>query len=299
MLETFSRAYLILAGYGYESNGSVWLQVDDIGQYPTKRYSCPIKGQWFSLRPLNIKYCIGAYDPTIQRYLPCPQQKKIAFQYASCYRCSQVASFNPAFYHVPIERISAAQQQYNLHPHATYLAYFGERHLKVGISHEKRLLRRWLEQGARAAVILQVANTAYQARELEAAVSRLYRIPESITSQKKKKLLYEPYDFQVAEEALGKYQEMVHNQWNIEHSKYAVQNLQNYYFSDKQPTHFQELPEPKLVISGKCITMVGDILISKHQNHFFMQAIKSLIGKASIQVSQEELPLIDAPIQLF
>ncbi|NEJ84280.1 DUF2797 domain-containing protein, partial [Rhizobium leguminosarum] len=112
--------------------------------------------------------------------------------------CSASIQFNPAFYHVAPSQLSQQQQSYNLQAHVVYLAYFGRDIIKVGIANEKRIRTRWLEQGARAAVVLQRLQDAYAARAVEEYISATYNIPERITIKQKLQSLHMPYYFEDA-----------------------------------------------------------------------------------------------------
>lgn len=103
---------------------------------------------------------------------PARTKRQVNSKYLNCYSCFETLAFNPAFYNVPLSQLFPKQQQYNRTPHCIYLAYFGEKVVKIGIAHARSIPVRWLEQGARAAMVIQMTEDAYQAIALEEQVSQ-------------------------------------------------------------------------------------------------------------------------------
>ena len=192
-------------------------------------------------------------------------------------------AFHPAFYNLLLSQISPQQQQYNLQPHCTYLAYFGRDMVKVGIAHKKRLFNRWLEQEARAAVVLQIAEDAYQARALEEGVSQKMAIPERIHTGQKQRLLAD-YSFEQATAILEQHRLAISQTWNIGGIAHPIHDLQRYYFTARQPRYILDALQAKLPIAGYGVGLIGAILVYEQQGHFFMHPLKQLLGRASVSL---------------
>ena len=286
----------ILSGYKHCSLKGPSLQVDILTTRPTIRTSIPIFGQYISINPLKEKYCLGGYDLINRRTICCPNQN-IVFDKNFCNICIKFPHFNPAFYNVPQSQLSFQQQAYNLQPHCVYLAYFGKYIIKVGISNQKRLLARWLEQGARAAVVLQYMENAYIARYLENLVSSTYKVAERINGTQKQQYIHTVYDFDRAVIELAACRDRIIKDLNNIPAVYPIQNLQDYYFRKKQPAVlYQATEQDRHTIAGEIVGMIGDIIVYEQGGYYFIKAIKSLLGKAEIKLHIQR-PMIVSSIQ--
>jgi len=185
----------LLSGYNHHPTQGPCLQLDAISSQPAIRQRVPVSQQYIHIKLLKKKYCTGRYDLAKGTSICCPDQKEVTGKQTQCDACSQTIVFNPAFYHFNTAQLPLQQQAYNLQPHNVYLAYFGKKLIKVGIAHAERLPTRWLEQGARAAVVLEKMPDAYRARSLEELIHNTYNIPERITSLQKERYLALPYHF--------------------------------------------------------------------------------------------------------
>lgn len=277
-------ALLFLSGYTYHPEQGPCFQVDDLSQTPTRRHMLSVKQQAFSLQVLAKQHCTGTYDAVTQQYIPCPHRRQVKAPYQNCYTCFEAIGFNPAFYHVPQEQLSARQKAYNQEAHCTYLAYFGPGIVKVGITRHARVQKRWLEQGARAAVVLQVTPDAYQARELEERISTTFRIPERVASMQKKQLLNIPYSFPQAKNSLSQRSQRIAKELGTAPFIHPVQDLQAYYFSAPQPQTLLDADRRKQPIAGLVVGMVGDLLVYQSEERFWMASLKGQLGRAYVQL---------------
>ncbi len=108
-----------------------------------------VLGQELSLAfDFSAKYCTGWVDFDNHCSQVCPDGATVDEKYENCLKCRNRTGFNLAFYHA--DSVSAQQEKINQQPHFVYLAYFAPGIIKVGISQEKRGIRRLLEQGRTA-----------------------------------------------------------------------------------------------------------------------------------------------------
>ncbi|ACE06652.1 hypothetical protein Aasi_1345 [Candidatus Amoebophilus asiaticus 5a2] len=293
----------ILSGYSYHSSKGPYLQLDEIASQPTIRHYVPIWEAYISLNILTNKYCIGGFDLTIKRSIPCPNQQEIGSKSLCCSNCNQSIQFNPAFYRIAPSQLSQQQQSYNLQPHAVYLAYFGGNIIKVGIANQKRIYTRWLEQGARAAVVLQCLQDAYAARTLEEYINTTYNIPERITIKQKQQCLHMPYYFEDASIKLNACRKAIYANLSTLSMDNPIQNLQDAYFHKKQPFPLYQSPkESQRTIAGYGLGMVGEVLIYEQQGYCFIQPLKSLLGQVQVRLNEKEVPIpvnIQTQLNLF
>jgi hypothetical protein len=280
----------ILSGYSYHPKQGPCLQLDEIASQSTIRHHVPIWGSYININILANKYCTGGFDLITKRSIPCPNKQEIDSKSLHCSNCNQSIQFNPAFYRVAPSQLSQQQQFYNLQPHVVYLAYFGKNIIKVGIANEKRIYTRWVEQGARAAVVLQCLQDAYAARALEEYISVTYNIPERITIKQKQQSLQMPYYFEDATIKLSACRKALYTNLATISLDNPIENLQSAYFLKRQPFPLYELSKKgQHTIAGYGLGMVGESLIYEQQGYCFIQSLKALLGQAQVKLNEQEI----------
>ena len=251
----------VLVGYGIDGTGA-FIELDERTASAWSRQRLrPLRAQ-LHLRVADQHFCTGRYDLDRGRGTPCPRSVALPDgRYSQCFDCRQATGFNPAFYNA--DEISPQQQRRNAQPHFVYLAHFGGGVLKVGISYAQRGLGRLLEQGARVAVILSHYDDAYAARELEAQVAEQPGVAETVRGARKRKLLGAPLRRdQVCEELLDRVQRIRSLRPELAQTPELV-HLDPYY---GDPQLFARAPTdlsatPPLEVHGRCLGLVGDILV--------------------------------------
>jgi hypothetical protein len=247
----------------------------------SKRESLPVINTTFTLRRIKRRYCIGRYDLATFEVSACPDNTLLDddAKKVRCDRCEYFCGFNPSFYRT--EAVSPQQRAYNAQPHAVYLAYFGSRAVKVGISHERRLRTRLLEQGARAAAVVAVVANAFEARRIEERLSAA-GIAEHIGSSAKRRLLNERFNADVAFDELRRTrsrivsiapdlsQEMTADPFDLSSSQLSDRPL-------RLPILDLSSTRP-LVISGRGIGIIGDTLLVEQNGATFMMGLKQVIS---------------------
>ena len=152
-----------------------------------------VLGQELSLAfDFSAKYCTGWVDFDNHCSQVCPDSATVDGKYGNCLKCRNRTGFNPAFYNA--DSVSVQQEKINQQSHFVYLAYFAPGVIKVGISQEKRGIRRLLEQGARLALKLETFSSALIARQYEAKIARLDGVVETMPIHKKLELIKQHFD---------------------------------------------------------------------------------------------------------
>lgn len=293
----FNRKYLVV-GYGFDDQ-KPYILLDVVSENVNERLKFYIQNQTFSLIRLKTRFCIGRYELETLSSIRCPENNLLTEKNNTCLRCFKAIGFNPAFYNVPVESLSSQQRTYNEQPHNVYLAYFGPGTVKVGISHHKRTLIRWCEQGARAAAIIEHCNNAYEARSIEKAIECDLKMPSTLSNQIKRKFINKPFDFSKAVIEINKICNLIVGDLNIEITQPEIIDLSKYYSGDSRIDSYitdvsNDLP---LYISGKGIGMIGDILIVEQSNRQFMMSLKQYISHV-VYISNEIKKHDVKPIQM-
>ena len=290
MKQMLNKRY-IFSGYGFGESGP--FMILDSADGEIKREYFDFANQKFTLSKGDERYCTGWRDILNGGSSPCPHKVALSDpKYQECMNCMKATGFNPAFYNAAREQMSPVQMQYNSLPHIVYLVYFASGKLKVGISSEKRYRKRWLSQGARAATVLKYCADAYEARELEADLSKNTGAFEMMRSDMKRRLLVERFDFEDAKNEMNKF---------IDQLDADVERNEIFDLSDNYLGNVTLSPDIIDVtgddISGHMIGLIGDALIFDQQDMQFVSSIKDLISSV-IYFSDEIKNYNISPLQV-
>lgn len=287
----------LLAGYSFDENGP-YLKLDPLGKNP-KRENLHLRGKTLTLRATAERNCIGQYNLDTLGDFPCPENKALQTAANTCAKCFAAIGFNPAFYNVPLNQLSPQQKKYNMEPHSVYLANFQQGQTKVGIANARRTKTRLLEQGARSALVVAECQNAYEARDMEVSISRNLGLTESARVATKRKWISEPYNPSAGAQELighrasldkdgsavadqGKVFDLTPNYLGPETLHYPIDDL-----SDKAP----------ILISGRIVGMIGDVLIVEQLQSLFMLSMGKLISHV-VEISDNVTPLKSSKTQL-
>lgn len=243
---------------------------------------------------LTTRCCIGWHDMASGENHPCPEEASIDKKYETCPACQKRTGFNPAFYHTT--KISPQQEARNAEPHILYLAYMGKDYIKVGISWGNRGIRRLLDQGARAGLVLETFPSALIARQYEAKIAALSGIHETTSTRTKLALLSEPCDASFAKQQLLDTKRNAEAAIGASFSGESVQLLDEYYAPGGFPAG-RVTPLTNPVISGHAEALIGDILLSRYDDRIVALPLKQYIGYP-VDVSDTPLSLDLEPEQM-
>jgi len=235
--------------------------------------------------------CVGRYDLITSIHEPCPHRSTVGDTETHCFDCERAIGFAPAFYNLPMERISEQQKQYNKLPHVVYLAWFGPSILKVGISSKERRYDRWLEQGAIGAVVLFQTADAYVARKLEETVSTQFRFREIVRSPDKFRSLYPEPDLKLCADELNtarwQIAQNIGTKVDQDEVFYGIRHYVENAFPNQEPIDLSNVRP--LSISGVGYGVVGNFLLVRQDNCFFCVRLKTLLAHI-VNISNLAIP---------
>jgi Protein of unknown function (DUF2797) len=268
---------LLLAGYGHGERGP-YLVVDDLDRAPWQRQTIFVREQTFTLTRCEERHCVGRHDLETGRSSPCPERASLRASYEQCSDCFVATGFNPAFYNTP--RISHQQRQRNLEPHVVYVVSFGPGALKVGMTYAPRRLSRLLEQGARLGSIVAELPSADRARELEASIAGSFDASEFVRTARKRQLLGVPLSIAAARAELAALLARVVERHPDVARRQPIVELDGYYLGARRlPASLIDLSETEPhSISGRCIGMIGDVLIMTQGDQYYMLSVGDSVG---------------------
>jgi hypothetical protein len=268
----------LLAGHGHHGERGPYLVLDDLSAVSWQRQLIFVREQTFTITRCEERHCVGRHDLETGHSTPCPQRASLDASYEQCSDCFVATGFNPAFYNT--SRISHQQRQRNLEPHAVYLASFGPGALKVGMTHAPRRLSRLLEQGARLGVIIAELPDADRARELEASIAANFEVSEFVRAARKRQLLGVPLGLAPARAELAALLARVIERYPDLARAAPIVELDGHYLGARRiPTSLTDLSETEPhSISGRCIGMIGDVLMMAQRDKHFMLSIGESVG---------------------
>lgn len=285
--EDFQTDRGLLAGYGCTERGP-YLVVDELDVDVWRRQLLPVRERTFTLEATAERYCTGRHDLLAGQSSPCPLRAALAEgALEQCSACFVATGFNPAFYNAA--QLSPQQQRRNRQPHSVYLASFGGGAVKVGMTHAARGLSRLLEQGARLGAVIAQLDDADHARELEAYIAASFDVAESVRASRKRHLLGAPFSVSAARVELARKIESIASLRSDVAPRPEIIELDRYYAGPHRlegtVTDLSEV-EP-LAISGRCLAMIGDILLVEQGKQRFMLSIGQMLGRRVRVVTTE------------
>lgn len=276
LLETDSG---LLAGYGCSERGP-FLVIDQLDEAPWRRASFWPRERDFTLETVDGRFCVGRCDLASGVSSPCPIRAELRPDAPEqCSACFVVTGFNPAFYNAP--QISEPQRRRNRLPHIVYLASFGAGALKVGMTLEARGVSRLLEQGARLGAVIAKCEDADRARELEEYVARQHGVAESVRAARKRQLLGAPFAEAAARAELEAQIAALARERPEVNAGAEIESFDAFYGSARLlgagATDLSDT-EP-FAISGHCLGMIGDVLVTVHAGQRFMLSVGPVVGR--------------------
>lgn len=296
MTMTNSDKY-IFSGYAFDNEGP-YLILDQLTQ--AARSIKHVRGAVMTLTiDHKEQHCIGRYDILSGIAAPCPRRSIAAEKRLVCVECNKAIAFNPAYYNRP-EAMSEKQRMYNEQPHVVYLALFTHGVVKVGTANVRRVRTRWLEQGARLAVIVCECSNAYSAREMEVGVSELLGVGEAVRGATKRKYINMSLDSQKAHVELEHCASVIASKYGLDHS-YDIEDLNCEYLGhfDIRSAVMDLTGSARTVVSGRGIGMIGEVLLLEQAQRKYMFSLKSILGRVVQLTSKEERVAGAAQMELF
>lgn len=282
----------VLSGYGCTELGA-YLVLDTAGEGPSwqrRRVKPTNQAMTLQIESEADRFCTGRHDLDRERSEPCPRRARVfGANRLQCAECFGATGFNPAFYHA--EEISPQQRRRNQKPHFVYLAWFGPGVTKVGMSYAARGHGRLLEQGARLATRLGVFDDAQTARRLEAGIAERLGLREVIRASRKRHLLGCLIDWSAAERELTEHVERVADAFEETRGEAEILKLDRYYGEPELLSRpLTDLGETRpATISGRCLGLIGDALITEQGARHFLLPLAPLHG-ARVRLSGETRP---------
>jgi len=256
--------------YSWDSRKPVISVMDD-----GKKRKIPLLGENISF-DLGEKKCIGHFKKG--KLVPCPNKKTINYG-RHCNRCSMEDDFFLCMRCTGEECINEKQRNScKENKYFIYIALFNSLS-KVGISFDRRIMERLIEQGADFGAKIALIQDGKLVREIEQKISKELKIRDRVQGiQKHKNLFCNPNN------SIKQLVSIISSLRSNGFSKYLIHpeiyDLREFYHLDnvhKEP-EYKEV-ETGMRLEGNVVAAKGNIIILQKNNEFYTINAHRLIGR--------------------
>ena len=239
-------------------------------------------GQKVSWTVLGPRTCIGyrSFDGT---HVQCPKSNALKSSQSKCTLCSSLDQYDPCIRckghsctATPERREKCRDANYTL-----YLAIFNDTTVKVGVSKLRRVLTRWLEQGADYAAVLAILKDGKAVRRIEDSIGRRPDVAKSVQVSRKLKMLSQGLCPEEAKKLLHDVQDGIDDERVT--NQVELEDLSKYYGLSELDTNpeiwnSQNNSPIDQQFLGDVVGMKGPLLVTRIGHAFIVANLKQLIG---------------------
>lgn len=161
-----------------------------------------------------------------------------------------------------------------------YLASFGERRIKAGVSHESRVPKRWIEQGADVAKRVLVGN-GREVRSFEKRIQDELGALRQVKTKEKVNFVSGVSDLALSIQLLEELESRVHKRFPRRHHFHEDPWVLSPYYClpqlDRRPLALKV--EERVEISGQVLGVKGSVLLLKVGDLPFALDLNRLVGR--------------------
>lgn len=222
---------------------------------------------------LGKKKCIGFFKEGT--HFDCPNMTEISYgwhcnscriedSFFTCIQCDGSSCLNED------RRNECMKEKYYV-----YLVAFGTM-LKVGVSHERRLLERWVEQGADFGARVVEVTDGKSVRVMEQKIKNHLGITDRLSGKEKQKMIFCDPNV-AASNILGAIKKL---KGSFSISRLEIYDMRKHYNLQNVITSPQKVDLSEgMKISGKVVAAKGNILILSSDYDFFSINAHDMIGR--------------------
>ncbi|MFW9925936.1 MAG: DUF2797 domain-containing protein [Candidatus Thorarchaeota archaeon] len=227
--------------------------------------------------------CVGSIDSSLKS-VRCPENSLILQRgMMRCGPCSAMDFVDPCIrcdgrtcFATPERRTQCDETNY-----AVYMVVFNDETLKVGVSSEKRVRTRWVEQGADFGGILHSVQGGLEARRIEDRVGKNPKAAKQVRRERKIRSLLNRLDIEAAQSIVEDFLLDVKN--DDLGSSIKLEDLSTYYSLigvDTQPNPWKRRTEKidGRPLVGEAVGMKGSLLVTSLSSAFTIIDLKQVIG---------------------
>lgn len=165
--------------------------------------------------------------------------------------------------------------------YAVYLAVFNDETLKVGVSSEKRVRTRWVEQGADFGGIFHLVQGGINARRIEDSLGKNPKVTKQVRGKRKIRSLMNKLSLDAAQSIVDDF--ILEAESDELGANVELEDLSGYYSLvdvDTQPHLWgsKKIPIDDRPLVGEVVGMKGSLLITSLSSAFTVADLKQVIG---------------------
>lgn len=234
---------------------------------------------------LGPKRCIGSRNNS-GKMLKCPELTTLGKNKQRCGPCSAIDIYDPCIRctgkscNANEERAEkCAKTEY-----AVYLTLFSDKTLKVGVSVERRIITRWVEQGADYGMILVKVRGGMIARNIENILSKDTILRKSVHPSRKSSVISESLKDDEAIKHVSAFKESLDfSLYDFDFDFGRLTNLSKHYnLSEIQATPSEWLDSHSRIdgnqLFGQVVGMKGTHLVTRINNAYTVANLRRMVG---------------------
>ena len=261
----------------YESGLQIWREnvetLDFLPLVPGKHINWSFRGP---------KRCIGSIDLS-GNAMKCPEDSILLRQGSRCGPCSAVDFYDPCIRcdGRTCTASEARKIQCDMSEYAVYVVLFNDSTLKVGVSTNRRVRLRWIEQGADFGGVIQVLAGGRKARRLEDRIGKKTDATKVVRGERKIKSLQEKLDLGIAQTIVD---DFIIGIESIDLGTHVIMEDLSKYYSlpplEAKPRPWKKRSDPidKRPLVGDIIGMKGSLLVTGIGGSYTVVDLKQVIG---------------------
>ena len=261
----------------YESGLQVWREgvetLDFLPLVPGKHINWSFRGP---------RRCIGSIDSS-GKVIKCPEDSVLLRQGLRCGPCSAVDFYDPCIRcdGRTCTASEARKTQCDMSEYAVYVVLFNDSTLKIGVSSNRRVRLRWIEQGADFGGVIQVVTGGRKARRLEDRLGKRTEATKVVRGERKIKSLQDKLDLRLAQRLVDDFVIGIES-FDLG-TQVIVEDLSRYYSLpplETKPRPWRKRSDPidQRPLVGDITGMKGSLLVTGIGGSYTVIDLKQVIG---------------------
>lgn len=226
--------------------------------------------------------CIGTIDVDGLAHR-CPENSLVRRGMRRCGPCSALDEMDPCIRCVGQDCVASETRKEHCltTDYVVYLAVFNDETLKVGVSTKKRMLTRWVEQGADFAGVIGEVRGGLEARRVEKVLGSSPLVKKQVRAKRKALHLLTPISSENAHSLAQRFLSSV-TLPEIQHD-ISLFDLSDYYnlsslSAKPQSWRSGRTPVEGLQLVGDVVGMKGPLLLTRIASAFTVANLSGIIG---------------------
>jgi len=240
-------------------------------------------GEQLSLVFRSPRRCVGSVN-SLLKSIRCPEDSIILQRRNTrCGSCSAIDFVDPCIRCDGRTCLATSDRRAQCDDtrYAVYLVVFNDETLKVGVSSEKRVRTRWVEQGADFGGVLHLVQGGINARRIEDRLGKNPKVVKQVRGERKIRGLMHKLNLDVAQSIVEDF--ILETESDELGANVELEDLSSYYSLEDVDTRphswrSKNIPIDNRPLVGKVVGMKGSLLVTSLGSAFTVADLKQVIG---------------------